>query len=283
MFWLFLARLYGHIHVLLGRYLHIYPSGLGYACRKIRLEHVIEVKGCRYFFYRPAASMYSHLIVSKFPEPETHLFFDKIFASLPTLPITFIDIGAAVGEMIMDVARHDNVVKVFGFEPDPDLAEACRLSACVNRFSKVEMRSKPLSDVAAPIKFDSRRGHGSSGSIMTAADTDVVVMAGTLDNEFTESLSATILLIDVEGAEIRVLKGGSRFIRENKPMVIFEYNFVSQEFFKLDDVRAELGPSYLFYRLRSDGRLDQDFSKTWNCVAIHQDSPFAAASKAWMA
>ena len=283
MFWLLLARLYAHIHVFLGRYLHVYPPGLGYACRKVRLEHVIEVKGCRYFFYRPAASMYSHLMAGRFPEPETHVFFDRVFSSLPDVPITFIDVGAAVGEMIMDVGRRGNVVKIYGFEPDPDLAQSCRLSAYINGFGQVEMRAKPLSDTTEPVRFNLQRGRGSSGSMTGAERTGELLACGTLDSELDGNIGGAILLIDVEGAELRVLKGGARFIRDNRPMIIFEYNFVSRPVFKLEDVQKELGPSYQIYRLRSDGRLDRDFSETWNCVAIHEDSPFAAASKGWLA
>ncbi len=226
--------------------------------------------------------MYSHLMAGRFPEPETHLFFDRVLASLPDVPITFIDVGAAIGEMIMDVGRRANVVKVFGFEPDPDLAESCRLSACINRFTHVEMRAKPLSDTAAPVKFNLQRGRGSSGSIAAADGAGELLICGTLDTEFEGTISSPILLIDVEGAELRVLKRGARFIRDNRPMIIFEYNFVSRPIFKLEDVQKELGASYEIYRLRPDGRLDQDFATTWNCVAIHRDSPFARASAGWL-
>jgi hypothetical protein len=65
-------------------------------------------------------------------------------------------------------------------------------------------------------------------------------------------------------------------------MVIFKYNAVSKQHFKLDDVRRELGDAFEIYRMRKDGRLDQEFDDTWNCVAIHKDSPFAAASRQWI-
>src|SRR5205823_5405650 len=99
-----------------------------------------------------------------------------------------------------------NVEKVYGFEPDPDLAQACRLSACINGFSKVEIRAKPLSDVAAPIKFNLQRGRGASGSISDTTQSGEVLIAGTLDTELPAPLPLPILLIDVEGAEVRVLK-----------------------------------------------------------------------------
>jgi FkbM family methyltransferase len=285
MLWLLVARIYVRIHAFCGRYLKFHPPGLGFACRRISLEHVIEVKGRKYFFSRRAASMYGYLIAGRFPEPETHLFFERVFAALPAAetPLAFIDVGAAVGEMIMDVARYPNVTNVIGFEPDPDLVEACRLSACVNGFSNVEMRNKPLSDTAGPVRFDLRRGHGGSGSIAAADERSDTLLAGTLDEEFPAPPGCAIILIDVEGAELRVLQGGQRFIAQTRPMIIFEYNYVSRPIFALDDVRKQLGERYAIYRLRKDGRLDQDFSDTWNCVAIHRDSPFAPLASQWLA
>ena len=110
-----------------------------------------------------------------------------------------------------------------------------------------------------------------------------LLIAGTLDTELPAPLPLPILLIDVEGAEVRVLKGGAAFIRAHRPLIIFEFNYVSQQVFCLDDVRKELGQDYSIWRLRSDGRLDQDFSQTWNCVGIHKDSVFAQASQKWLA
>lgn len=284
MFWLIAARFYVHLHRLIGRTFGVYIPGLGWLCRRITLEHVIEAQGRRYFFSRRGASMYSYLIAGIFPEPETHRFFDQVFPALAARRLLFIDVGAAIGEMVMDAARHANVVRVVGFEPDPDLTAACRLSACVNGFDTVEMRTKPLSDTAGPLKFTMQSQHGSSGSIAEDGG-GAVVQAGSLDTEFAalEADVHPVLLIDVEGAELRVLRGGRTFIRDTKPLIIFEFNYVSRAHFTLDEMREELGEAYAIYRLRSDGKLDEDFSTTWNCVAIHRESVFEPPSHEWMA
>jgi hypothetical protein len=75
-------------------------------------------------------------------------------------------------------------------------------------------------------------------------------------------------LIDVEGAELKVMQGGRNFIRNNQPLIIFEYNHVSRRYFTLDEIRKELGEGYHLYRLTATGHLDEDFSTTWNVVAL---------------
>jgi hypothetical protein len=89
-------------------------------------------------------------------------------------------------------------------------------------------------------------------------------------------LDNTILLIDVEGAEPMVIRGGMEFIKQNNPMIIFEFNKVSKKHFNLIDIQNILGESYLIYRIKHDGSLDQDFSNSWNCAAIPANTDFEA-------
>ena len=87
----------------------------------------------------------------------------------------------------------------------------------------------------------------------------------------------SILLIDVEGAELNVLKGGRSFITNNSPLIIFEYNEVSKKYFNLKDVQTVLGKNYKIYRLKADRYLDENYDGTWNMVAVHSNSPFSPA------
>ena len=58
------------------------------------------------------------------------------------------------------------------------------------------------------------------------------------------------------------------------PLIVFEYNHVTKKHFELTEMASALGPKYLIYRLKNDGTLDQNFSKTWNLVAVPQNSKF---------
>jgi hypothetical protein len=102
----------------------------------------------------------------------------------------------------------------------------------------------------------------------------VTVQTLTLDMAIPVILQNTVLLIDVEGAEPLVLRGGSTFIQKNKPLIIFEYNSISKQHFQLNEINEILKSGYEIFRLKGDGNLYQNFSNSWNCVAIPINSIF---------
>lgn len=97
-----------------------------------------------------------------------------------------------------------------------------------------------------------------------------------LDDELRDLDDAFVLLVDVEGAELEVIKSGRAVISRSKPLLIFEYHAETATRFSLADVLAVIGEDYELLRLRPDGRLDADLSDMWNCVAVSRQSPFAA-------
>ena len=80
--------------------------------------------------------------------------------------------------------------------------------------------------------------------------------------------SKVVLLIDVEDYEANVLHGAVGLIRKIKLLIIFEYNYVPEEYFNIDEIRIILGVSYLIFRVRKDAFLDHDLENAWNCVAL---------------
>lgn len=104
----------------------------------------------------------------------------------------------------------------------------------------------------------------------------------TLDVEIPNPSGLWVMLIDVEGGELSVMRGGRGFLQTVHPLIIFEYHEVTRTHFSLDDVRAELGNDYELFRLRSDGFLDGNLLQTWNCVAVPRTSPFHALTRSLM-
>jgi hypothetical protein len=101
-------------------------------------------------------------------------------------------------------------------------------------------------------------------------------------DEFLPQISTDLamLLVDVEGSEPEVLRGGLNLIRKLQPLIIFEYNdAVSKKCYPISEIQAILGDAYSLHRLRGDGRLDQDVEHAWNCVAIPAGTPWAAVCR----
>jgi hypothetical protein len=133
-----------------------------------------------------------------------------------------------------------------------------------------------VSNTKGLIEFNLNTG-GTSSGLFGNSETEsgpVPVKAVTLDSTLPQVLENPIMLIDVEGAEKLVITGGMSFIRQNRPLIIFEYNQTSKKHFNLEEIVSLLGKTYEIYRLRGDGNLDSDFSITWNCVAVPRLSVF---------
>ena len=189
----------------------------------------------------------------------------------------FVDVGANIGEMIVDVARYPNVVRVVGFEPNAECVKACQQTATLNNYRHVQIVQKVLNADGTPVIMFADATPLASSIVDKNNRNEVKVEATTLDAELLKFDEPAVILIDVEGAEVLVLQGGKRYIEVAQPLVIFEYNHVSRKFFSLDTIRTILGGTYVLFRLRHDGRLDQCFDETWNCVAVSSDSVFFEA------
>lgn len=249
-------------------------KGLGYVQRFLRREFVFTFRG-RKFFYAPVIEgSYDYLLIDRSNEPETHLFLSKIFPVLNNS--NFIDVGASVGEFVINAFNQPSVRQIFAFEPRPECALVLRKNAELNNESKLNVCQFAVSDVKEDVVFHLNPGGTSSGLFGNSmSDRIINVPAVTLDSMLPPALENTVILIDVEGAEPKVLRGGINFIRNNNPLIIFEFNNTSKQYFSLREIEGLLGNSYSIYRLRGDGDLDLDFQNSWNCVAIPAGSVFS--------
>lgn len=61
---------------------------------------------------------------------------------------------------------------------------------------------------------------------------EIIVNVDTLDNIIPYNLRIDLIKIDVEGAELAVIRGGQRIIKEYRPIIIFEYGMPKAEFYQ---------------------------------------------------
>jgi FkbM family methyltransferase len=135
---------------------------------------------------------------------------------------TFVDVGAHIGSVIAEVARHCPGSRIVAFEAIPEKVEHLRRA-----FPGVELHSCALgeSDGEATFFVNTRRsGFSSLGRPSDADRADVaelVVPLRTLDG-FLASDQVGVIKIDVEGAELGVLRGGDRLVAASRPTIMFE-------------------------------------------------------------
>lgn len=264
------ARAYGLIKDRTGRNL----KGLGFLLRRLQRDRDFNACGYRWHFDHRIAGTYMRLPGGSFNEPETHRLLNHVASQIKT-PVTFIDVGTNIGEMVVVMAAHPNVARVIGFEPHPVCSDVCRRNLQLNRLS-ADVRTLVVGDgTAQPYVIDPKYAptSGIKREMVDAPRSPTV----RLDDQLEAGAGETIVLIDVEGSELDVMRGAASFIRHQRPLVIFEYNDDNRRVYSLMDVRQVLGEGYEILRLRLDGRLDRNLDDTWNCVAVPTSSAFKPA------
>jgi FkbM family methyltransferase len=249
--------------------------GLGWMLRRVRTDHVLHVNGVKLHFDHRIAASYDHLVMGELNEPETSLFLRAVLDACAR-DVTFVDVGANVGEFLITMAEHPRVRRAIGFEPIALCAEACERSIALNGFGHVSVRRALVGDgsiqrFAADPRSPNASSIGEMGDQMETTR---------LDQELRGVDGPLIVLIDVEGAEPLVLAGAREVIGRTRPLIVFEYNDQSRQHYRLDRVKELLGPGYVVHRLRPDGTLDARVEESWNCVAVPMATLFEGACAA---
>jgi len=140
-----------------------------------------------------------------------------------------VDVGCHEGAVLDDILRHAPDGLHFAFEPLPYLAE--RLRAKYRDTASVRLHELALSDRGAQsITFHHVTSNpGYSGFEKRRYDrpsedvTQIQVTTARLDDELPPELPIALIKIDVEGAELQVLRGGRETLRRWQPVVVFEH------------------------------------------------------------
>jgi FkbM family methyltransferase len=139
------------------------------------------------------------------------------------------DIGANVGFFSVIAAKLVGPGgSVYAFEPVADNAARARLNVRLNGFRNVQIIEKAVSSQSGTAELWIAAYSGGAALTTTPAPHDAknkirVQVVSIDDLIFRENWAApTVVKIDVEGAEIDVLKGMSRTLREVRPVLIYE-------------------------------------------------------------
>lgn len=139
------------------------------------------------------------------------------------------DIGANVGFFTVLAARLVGADgRVFAFEPVPENAAQIRRNAGLNRLDNITVVEKAVTDTAGRGQLVLARYSG--GAALSTAErppdaTDAVTVdLVTIDGAIRggDIAPPSVVKIDVEGAEIEVLRGMTETLRAHRPTVICE-------------------------------------------------------------
>jgi len=146
--------------------------------------------------------------------------------------MTFVDVGANLGELTLLAAKRLVNGRVLAFEPDPQIFLQLSRNISINHLSGVELFNIGLFDKTDSLplyrKQDINFGtinEGVPSLFSTGNDPqEVRVQLRRFDDVARESGldRLDVMKIDVEGAEMMVLRGAERFIKRYRPIIITE-------------------------------------------------------------
>jgi FkbM family methyltransferase len=145
---------------------------------------------------------------------------------------TYFDVGSNIGVMAIPFLKENPTCFVASFEPSPlTYSFLQRTHADSGYAERWRVSKKALSDRKGVSQFtlsmpglEAFDGFRPTGRV--PARETVSVEVGTLDDEW-EALgcpAVSVIKCDVEGAEIQVLRGAARCLKEQRPAVITEWN-----------------------------------------------------------
>lgn len=187
---------------------------------------------------------------------------------------SIVEVGANVGT---ETVGFSDIVgragKVFAFEAAPDNVDKLRENIRVGSLVNVTLESMAVSDKTGFLKFVSPEGSNSGIGHLDYGDgerpgREFEVESTTLDH-YLHLESARLLMMDVEGAEPMVLKGGQEWIARFSPVIIVEAHENKAEMYEFF-----LRNRYSVYSIERLGlkpiKLEPE-SKQYNWLAIHEN------------
>jgi FkbM family methyltransferase len=174
----------------------------------------------------------------------------------------FYDLGANVG-FYSTIAAHlvGPTGRVYAFEPHPTSAKSAARNAALNDFTNVTVVPAAVSNIngrtklaLSEISAKHKLGDGSG------LEVDVVSIDQWSVNE--RAPGPSVVMIDVEGAELLALDGMRATLREHKPVVCCEVHWLGARF--LEYCRDELGP--LGYELANLVGAEPQVDGHWHAV-----------------
>ncbi len=139
---------------------------------------------------------------------------------------TAVDVGANFGYFTVLAARAVGPEgRVIAFEPLPAMRRELEENVALNRIANCRVRAEAVSDRAGTARlFEGPAGNPGLSSLRALADSGPALEVGTvtLDGALPADESVALVKIDVEGAELKVLRGMAGLVERRRPDVVLE-------------------------------------------------------------
>jgi FkbM family methyltransferase len=179
-----------------------------------------------------------------------------------------VDVGCSSGDILKEMLRLAPAGTHYAFEPIPEFYQKL-----ISSFPRVKVFDAALSDSVGEVSFQhvtsnpfysglKRRRYDRPHEIVE----EIRVKTDLLDNIIPEDWPIALIKIDVEGAELQVLRGAVNTIRKSRSVIIFEhglgaadcYGTTPKQVYSLLTLQCDLQVSLMEDWLKGDGPLSQE-------------------------
>ncbi len=188
--------------------------------------------------------------------------------------LTFVDVGANIGQTLLSVKTAEKQINYIGFEPAVSCCYYLKELIRANDFQNCHIYNFALSNKLEQIFLERNNDADPTASIVEELRPEFFrlrdsIIAFNLDVlELDDSINC--IKIDIEGAELEALKGMEKLIRKNRPFIICEIlDSFSDEVFEFTQKRAFEVCSFLKALDYSIIQLVQD-ETTERIISFHQ-------------
>ena len=266
-----------------GKYTILQKFFFPYLADKYHKKDVIKVAGRFRMLLDTNEYLQAQLYLFNAYEPETISFIENVVSK----DNVTIDIGANVGYIslvLADLVGKNG--KVYSFEAEPNNYEVLGMNKNLNDYNQIIAYNKAISEKTGVLKLyyskDNNQG-GHSTIFMEEYLTKNYVEIEALnldlfaDNEKLKNIN--LIKIDVEGAEMEVLKGFPNIMKNFKPLLIVEMNNQVQEKrgISTTDLKRYVCENYNYrtFNILKNGKLSEckieQPHNIENVVFIHED------------
>ncbi|MDP3941909.1 MAG: FkbM family methyltransferase [bacterium] len=179
----------------------------------------LNIEGNKFYIDKWDDVISQELILShKWEEYETELFKKNIKKG-----DIILDIGAHIGYYTLIAARIvGSNGRVYAFEPDPKNFSLLKKNVEENRYKNVVLINKAVSDTDGDLKLFLASKNTGDHRIYKPKERrkSVKIQSITLDNFFKNNYRVDLIKLDIQGSEVRAIKGGQKIIKLNKNIKI---------------------------------------------------------------
>ena len=183
------------------------------------------------------------------------------------------DVGANIGTYTLRYARIVGPKgRVVAFEPVPDNRRILSWNVNLNNLQNVTVRSEALGDFDGKARLNLSHGPSAESFIVEVRKSgEIEVQVATLDSLKLDRLD--LVKIDVEGAELSVLRGAKSTLKNLRPRMQIEVHAHHDEICPVCNWLADLGYST---RLIHQKTIGAKYQKIYETSQIHWVDAFAS-------